>query len=98
MKHLPLRQCGYVLGFVILGLLLYGGAYLAMMERVETSLNDDADPRRTVVRYCCGNEWSERLFGPAHEIDRRMRPHLWENEIEPQAYRRFRAIVDAIAK
>ena len=35
MKHLPLRECGYAIAVVVAVCLLYGGAYLALVEVVE---------------------------------------------------------------
>jgi hypothetical protein len=81
MKHLPLRECGYAIAFIVALVLLYGGAYLAMM-----TYEDIGSGRRIVIlEYRFGGERAEYFFAPAHEIDRRLRPDLWRFEMSRTA-------------
>jgi hypothetical protein len=79
MKHVPLRECAYAIIFVVALLCLYGGAYLAMMERVDlyTSIGGEETP---IATYRFGGEGSETFFSVAHEVDRQLRPDFWKGE------------------
>jgi hypothetical protein len=77
MKHLPLRECGYAIAFVLAMCVLYGGAYLALMQADDTG----AGRYMPMLKYRFGGEWSKRIFAPAHEVDRRIRPELWRFEV-----------------
>ena len=79
MKHLPLRECGYAIAVVVVLLLLYGGAYLALM----TYTNVGSGRLIPILQYRFGGEWSHGFFAPAHEVDRRFRPDLWRFELGP---------------
>jgi hypothetical protein len=98
MKHLPLRECGYAIAFIVALLLLYGGAYLAMMERRLLLISSVAS--QVYVDYRYGDEWSEALFGPAHELDRQIRPELWKGEVDHTAnyLRQAKAILSTMEK
>lgn len=57
---------------------LYVGSYLALVEPplATTSYNTrafGASPYRN------GKQWSERVFWPLEQIDRRLRPGAWES-------------------
>ena len=80
MRHLPLRECGYAVGFILAIMLLYGGAYLGMMERIDLGISSIAGEETPMVAYRFGGDWSESFFAPAHEIDRQLRPDLWKGE------------------
>jgi hypothetical protein len=87
MKHLPLRECGYAIVFVLALFLLYGGAYFAMMQRLDLGISAIAGQETPMVEYRCGGEWAETFFGPAHEVDRQLRPDLWKGEREMAEHR-----------
>jgi hypothetical protein len=82
---MPIRELVYAIVFVAALLLLYGGAYLAMMERFDLGISSIAGEETPIVTYRFGGEWSEGFFTPAHEIDRRVRPDLWRNERDREA-------------
>ena len=75
MKHLPLRECGYAIAVVVVLLVLYGGAYLALSTKVELDFG-------TYVDYRFGGEWSATIFEPAHDVDRFLRADFWRAEID----------------
>jgi hypothetical protein len=87
MRHSLLRECGCAIAILLAILLLYGGAYLAMMERTEHHFgmsmwaDGKIGPPAVWLDYRFGGEWSRTFFGPAHEADRRLRPDLWQNEL-----------------
>ena len=74
MKHLPLRECVCAIIAVVVLLGLYGGAYLAMMQRTEFGWFSG-------LTYRFGGEHARWFFAPAHDLDRRLRPDLWRDEI-----------------
>ena len=96
MKHMPLRECGYAIGFVAILLVLYGGAYIAMMQRTEriSGFMFEGKIAEISVRleYRCGGDTSAAFFGPAHEIDRRLRPEMWRNELIRVSKKGMRAV------
>lgn len=76
-----LRQLGLMLVFFILTMILYVGAYFALIEPLEASnglmipwyrVYGDAGYRSD--RIC------ERFFEPIHRLDRRLRPGVWQGE------------------
>ena len=92
MKHLPLRECGYAIAFVVVLTGLYAGAYFAMMQRFDLGISSIAGEETPIVTYRFGGESSEWFFAPAHEVDRRLRPDLWRNERDQATHRRIVAI------
>jgi hypothetical protein len=83
MRHFPVRECGYAIGFVVLLAAIYVGSYYAMVERELI----DATPKDIVVSgswrayvpsYRFGGEWAWQIFKPLHELDRRLRPEWWD--------------------
>ena len=93
MKHLPLRECGYAIVGLVAPILLYGGAYLAMISRAEAKFRTpppgnvlwrlSAEPPEVdppIANYRFGAEWAIPLFAPAHELDRRIRSEYWDSE------------------
>jgi len=80
MKHLPLRECGYAIGVVVLLAAVYVGAYYAMVGR-------DYDPNRWVVGACddCVHaqyptEHLRAFFAPIHQVDRKARARFWSED------------------
>ena len=56
---------------------LYVASYFALV------LPGPADPNREWCHYRWGSEWSYRTFWPLEEIDRKLRPGVWETfEVE----------------
>jgi hypothetical protein len=87
MKHLPLRECGCAIGFIVAVIVLYGAAYFAMMERVDLASSFGSGKQvypnsMPVAFYRFADESSRTIFRPAHCLDRLIRPDLWENEYE----------------
>ena len=72
MRHFPLRELGYAIGFIVLLAALYVGSYYAMARRV----TDEG----CWVRYAFLDDWALSLFSPIHTVDRQIRPEFWEDE------------------
>ena len=94
MKHLPLQECAYAIVVLVVLAAIYGGAYLAIMQRDDyltsgVSLTPAPYVVYPYVVYRIGGEWSETFFAPAHEVDRCLRPDLWEGEAEGIRLRRI---------
>jgi hypothetical protein len=87
MKHLPLRECGYAIAFIAGACILYGGAYVALLQREVLALAADGQ-EMTSVSYGFGDEGAEWFFAPAHAIDAKLRPALWSHDFDP-AFIRF---------
>jgi hypothetical protein len=88
MKHLPLRELGAAFAFVVVLVGLYLGAYFAMVDSIDvaemlSSVRPYRGPARPFVFYRFGDDWSRSFFGPAHALDRRLRPELWDGELNP---------------
>jgi hypothetical protein len=79
MRHFPLREIGYAIGFVVLMAALYVGAYYGMVTKEQFGRG-----RNFVVDYRIGGEWAESFFAPMHQIDREIRPATWINEMQRQ--------------
>jgi hypothetical protein len=96
MKHLPLRECGYAIFFIVALVVLYGGAYLAMMQRIDlgelinssrgsraprgATIAEPLLPSIPIATYRFGGDWSQTFFALAHQVDRQIRPELWQGE------------------
>jgi hypothetical protein len=86
MRHFPLRELGWAIAVIVVPMALYAGAYFATVERVV--VNDWTKPetvrfwgpKHTVARYRVAQEWSAAIFGPMHQLDRKMRPEFWAGE------------------
>jgi hypothetical protein len=83
MRHFPLRELGYAIGFIVVLTALYVGAYYAMVEKwIESDIVLDGhglDPeRKVVVNYRFGGDWAGSLFSPMHALDQKLRPEWWE--------------------
>jgi len=83
-KHLPLRECGYAIGFVVLLVALYVGGYYAMVERIVTltsvtpgGVRVSRLEKTVTVGYRFESELLHRIFAPMHALDRRLRPEWW---------------------
>ena len=80
MKHFPIKELGYALGFVALLLASYVGAYYALVEprgqTIETSFSEYVAMRPA---YRWGDFLSDdNLFVMMSEIDRKLRPDAWK--------------------
>jgi hypothetical protein len=81
MRHFPLRECGYALGFFALLLAIYVGSYCAMVERWELVFGSATyQETRVVALYRFGDEHAVWFFGPAHKVDGWLRPDMWRDE------------------
>jgi hypothetical protein len=86
MRHFPLRELGFAIGFTVLLAAIYVGSYYAMVERTEHIQGfmigiGIPDPPTVRLKYRYGGEWSTAFYYPAHDIDRRLRPDLWRGEL-----------------
>ena len=80
------RKSGFVLPVavtlaVLLG--LYVGAYYAMVEPIPAqkyvlSKGAYSAVPTFLATYSRWDDWLTPLFSPAHWLDRRIRPHVWE--------------------
>ena len=85
LKHLPWRETVWAIGFVALLALLYAGSYYAMvipcMIPTITSLDElvSAEPIGYCdhVDYAFGGETAKSLFAPMNQLDRSLRPGVW---------------------
>lgn len=89
MKHLPWRECGWALLFLLALAGLYMGAYYATIT---------PRPRLVSKRYGIGviggktfpvcvpgyhflpEAWVSPVFAPMHNLDRQLRPETWSRE------------------
>jgi hypothetical protein len=92
MRHFPLRELGYALGFLVLLAALYVGAYCSTVSRGPylTPLKplDFKGGRLFAIagmlvdeepEYSIGGAWGTAFFAPIHAIDRRIRPAFWRH-------------------
>jgi hypothetical protein len=78
MRHFPVCELGYAIGFVVLLAALYFGAYYAMVGRVRIVSDDlKSVPLGAFPEYAHFPEASTYFFGLAHEFDRLIRPDFW---------------------
>jgi hypothetical protein len=89
MKHLPLRECGYAIGVILIACALYGSTYVALSERKIAWYNLDPFEEVPVVSYRFGDEWAEWFFAFAHEIDSKIRSDMWRHQVDPRDYRQL---------
>jgi hypothetical protein len=89
MRHFPLRELGYALGFIVLLAALYVGAYYALSEREDRTYlmvmrhierMERTAPKVSMVNYRYGGELAVAFFAPIHEVDRKFRPDWWDEE------------------
>jgi hypothetical protein len=88
MKHFPLREMGYALGFVALLAAAYFGTYYALVERVGFNESNESNPFSRDLdkafepspRYGIESTALENLFAPAHALDRQLRPDFWSED------------------
>jgi hypothetical protein len=92
MKHLLLRECGYAIAALLVLTLIYSGAYLGLVTHLELPHTIDADGAEIeagtefIVDYRLGRTWCRDFFKPAHEVDRFIRPHVWQDEVDLQTF------------
>src|SRR5262249_25237895 len=90
MKHLPVKEIGYAVAFVIAALLLYATSYMTLVseETEETgftgfgtarfpTIEHRPDGPRYKPRYRFGGEVAVQFFYLAYEVDVRVRPEKW---------------------
>jgi hypothetical protein len=86
MRHFPLRECGFLVGFIVVLAVLYVSAYFALVGQ-KVAFN-----RNLIVEVLTGKDfrdvepaypadWLEPVFDPIHSIDRRLRPDFWADNI-----------------
>jgi hypothetical protein len=82
LRHLPWRECVYAVGVLTLLLALYVGAYYATVEPFDYSAfisSRHPPPRGTPIPiYSFGGESAKTFFAPMHQVDRMLRPDVWE--------------------
>jgi hypothetical protein len=86
MRHFPLRECGYAVGFLAVLTAIYVGAYCATVDRAWRikRVRDCALLSVGEVEFTASPEYPtdflRGVFGPIHEIDRKLRPRFWSRE------------------
>jgi hypothetical protein len=86
MRHIPFRECGYAVGFIVVTTALYIAAYYAMVVRgvnipMGGSFSVTIEELDTVYpSYPI--ESMRPFFQPIHEIDRKIRSRFWSEEGE----------------
>jgi hypothetical protein len=81
MRHLPLRELGYAIGFLVVLSASYVVAYCALVDRTELGVECILGGQFVLVRYRFGGSSAESFFAPMHKLDRRLRPECWKNEV-----------------
>jgi hypothetical protein len=95
MRHFPLRECGYAVGFVVVLAALYVGSYFALVDRksnrtmlIADLIDLDVDDLRQLEpRYPA--VWLQGFFGPIHKIDRKLRPDFWSDMRVPMRIKTY---------
>lgn len=82
MKHVPIREIGYALAFLVLLAAVYVGGYYALVIREDDWQIEFGELPRVVIMppqavYRLGGDSSKDFFSLLHEIDRRLRPSYW---------------------
>jgi hypothetical protein len=87
MRHFPLRELGYAIGFIVLLTALYVGAYYATVERrlgrVIRGGKGSSDSQRIFIGAIYAKypmDWLNPFFSPMYDLDLRMRPDFWSAE------------------
>jgi len=88
MKHFPLREIGCAVGFILLLGIFYVGGYYALVithpELLDPGLlrlkrgTFGPSTYRIAPEYRFGSDNSVRFFAPMHDLDKWLRPSLWE--------------------
>jgi hypothetical protein len=80
MRHIPWRELGLVVGFIALLLVLYVGAYYALVEATVAGVGSSLLHGETirVANYRIFGHAAGGFFGPAHEFDRKFFPARWQ--------------------
>lgn len=72
------------LAILVLVIALYAGSYLAMLNGSVTIIAPESpDTLQIAPAYRFGGRWADVIFFPAHEVDRRIRPHRWALLLHP---------------
>jgi hypothetical protein len=79
MRHFPLREFDYAIGFVVLLAALYAGAYYATVRPMLVGSHDEVNGWNADVHavYPFAQETSEAVFRPINLLDRGIRPEYW---------------------
>jgi hypothetical protein len=81
LRHLPLREAAYAVGFVAVLAAVYVGAYAANVEhgRIRLEYLDEDDPAtwRVLASYRVGGDWAATAFRPIHYLDAIVRQRTW---------------------
>jgi hypothetical protein len=83
LRHLPLRELGYAVGFLVLLAALYVGAYFATVERslFGAGINADWPDQPWLPWYPrIESEWTHPFFAPMHVVDLKLRPDYWDGK------------------
>ena len=89
-KHVPLKETGLALAFLLLLSAAYVGGYCALVTRKEVmssirllppsnrwSTHNFTFSTEMVAEYRIGGEVSKSIFSVCHDLDRRFRPKYW---------------------
>jgi hypothetical protein len=77
MRHFPIRELGYAIGFVVLLAALYVGSYFLAVTPT-TFASPDGGGVSIRMKPAYPAEWMEPVFAPIYEIDRKLRPEAWK--------------------
>jgi hypothetical protein len=85
MRHFPLRECGYVIGCIVLLGAMYVGGYYGTIMRVATAEHYDGDDAswrlgRPFMAPRYPADRLEAFFAPIHSLDRMLRPEFWNED------------------
>jgi hypothetical protein len=74
MRHFPLRELGWAIGFIVLTATAYVGGYFVMVQREIAGLNS------VKPIYRVRSELTSKLFAPIHQVDRQLRLKYWSGD------------------
>jgi hypothetical protein len=83
MRHFPLKEIGYAIGFIVLLAAIYVGSYLAMVskeidiESTEMAVGQTELVINVNATYWFGGDWSVSFFRLVNDADRLIRPRYW---------------------
>ncbi|PHS19025.1 MAG: hypothetical protein COA78_01285 [Blastopirellula sp.] len=71
---------GAIAAIFFLSVLVYGGSYLATVEKKY----DEEAENLLAATYSVDDQWSPVIFAPANKIDRAIRTDYWANPLVPR--------------
>jgi hypothetical protein len=78
MRHFPLRELGYAIGFIVVLTAIYVGAYYATVERARPAVMIwGSEPWPRHAEYRIGGDVSAAFISPMERLDRKLFPESW---------------------